>query len=71
MIYWLIAVRPASVDFLIATDSEVKKVNWSTRKDIKGSTFVVIGATFILAVFLFAIDVVFKSIFQAIDILAK
>src|SRR5437879_5097261 len=29
--------KPKVVDFLIATDSEMKKVNWTTRKELIGS----------------------------------
>ena len=42
------------VDFLIATDGEMKKVNWSTARDIRMSTVVVIFASLVLAGCLFA-----------------
>ena len=43
---------------LIATDGEMKKVNWSTRKEIVGSTWVVVAATFLLTAVLIAVRVV-------------
>lgn len=55
LIFWLVN-RPASADFLIATEGEMKKVSWSSRKEIIGSTKVVIVATFMLAVILAAVD---------------
>ncbi len=67
--YWFCAVRPSSVDFLIATDMEMKKVNWSTRKDIIASTYVVIGAAFLIATLIFTVDVALKEFFQAIGVL--
>lgn len=67
--YWFCAVKPRSVDFLIATDMEMKKVNWSTRKDIIASTYVVIGAAFLIAALIFTVDVVLKEFFQAIGVL--
>lgn len=67
--YWLCAVRPKTVDFLINTDMEMKKVNWSTRKDIVGSTWVVIGWSFIIAAFIFATDTIMKTFFQFIGVL--
>ena len=42
--------KPANVDFLIATDSEMKKVNWTSRKELIGSTKVVILFMFLIAV---------------------
>lgn len=68
-IYWLVGRRQRSVDFLIATDAEMKKVNWSTRKNIIDSTIVVVSACFLIAGFLFIIDLLFKTIFQAIGVL--
>ena len=34
--------KPSNVDFLIATDSEMKKVNWTTKGELFGSTRVVV-----------------------------
>lgn len=67
--YWLAGTRPATVDFLIATDSEMKRVNWSTAREIRGSTMVVIGACFFMAGALFVFDFAFKMLFQAIGVL--
>lgn len=61
-IYWFVGRSPGSVDFLIATDGEMKKVNWSTRQIIMDSTSVVIGATFLIAFLLFVFDSVFSQI---------
>jgi hypothetical protein len=40
--YYLIGRKPRMVDFMIATEGEMKKVNWSTRREIFGSTILVI-----------------------------
>jgi preprotein translocase subunit SecE len=61
--------RPTNADFLIATDSEMKKVNWTSRKDLIGSTRVVIAFMFLIAFFLFAVDVIFGYFFYLIDVL--
>jgi preprotein translocase SecE subunit len=47
----------------------MKKVNWSTRREIVGSTWVVIVITFALAAMLFGIDLLFAAFFGAIDLL--
>jgi preprotein translocase SecE subunit len=67
--YWLCAIRPKTVDFLINTDMEMKKVNWSTRKDIIGSTWVVIGSSFLIAAFIFIADFLMQAFFKSIGVL--
>jgi preprotein translocase SecE subunit len=61
--------RPSNVDFLIATDSEMKKVNWTSKKDLIGSTRVVILFMFVVAVVLFVYDLFFHTIFYLMGVL--
>jgi preprotein translocase subunit SecE len=61
--------RPSNVDFLIATDSEMKKVNWTSKKELIGSTRVVILFMFVVAVLLFVYDLFFHTIFYLIGVL--
>ncbi len=68
-LYWLVGVKPGTVDFLVATDGEMKKVNWSTRKEIIGSTQVVIVAAVLIAGILFVIDLAFSNFFKLIGVL--
>ncbi len=68
-IYIFVAVRKPAVDFLIATDGEMKKVHWSTRKEIQGSTVVVVVATFLLAAGIFVVDYGFGTFFKLINVL--
>jgi len=67
--YYLIAVHKKVVDFLIATEGEMKKVNWSTRREIMGSTWVVISLTFIVAAIIAFLDAGYSMIFQALKVL--
>ena len=69
LIYFFVAVRKPAVEFLIATDGEMKKVNWSTKREVYGSTVVVIVATFLIAGVLFGIDSVFAQFFKLIGVL--
>jgi preprotein translocase subunit SecE len=62
------ANRKAS-DFMIATEGEMKKVSWSSRREVLGSTKVVIVFTILLSVLLFVIDVVFQYFFRSIGVL--
>ena len=63
--------KPKPADFLIATEGEMKKVAWSIKAEIFGSTKVVIIATFILAALLFMVDLGFRSGFIAMGVLEK
>ena len=67
LMFWLVN-RPSTADFLIATESEMKKVSWSSRKEVIGSTKVVIVTTFILAGVLYGVDMMFVAIFYLLRI---
>lgn len=69
VIYWLVGLKPRTVDFLIATDAEMKKVNWSTRREITVQTQVVIVAFFMIAALIFAIDYVFQGVFRLLHVI--
>ena len=66
---WRMMNKPSNVDFLIATDSEMKKVNWTSRKDLIGSTKVVIVFMFLIALILFLVDIIFSYFFYLIGVL--
>lgn len=61
--YHFIARHHRFVDFLIAVEGEMKKVNWSSRKEIVGSTYVVISMTIFIAVLCFLLDLVYQFLF--------
>lgn len=69
VLYWLIGRKPKVVDFMIATEGELKKVNWSSRREVLGSTWVVIGLTLFIAALLFGYDFVFAALFRAAGVL--
>ena len=69
IIYYYVFLKPSSGDFLIATEGEMKKVNWSTRREIVGSTGVVIFLMFVATVFIFIIDQILVLIFTSIGVL--
>ncbi len=68
---WYYLNKPKVVDFFIATESEMKKVNWTSRKEIVGSTKVVISFMFLMAIFLFFVDLFFAWLFWMIKVLHK
>jgi preprotein translocase subunit SecE len=61
--------HPRTGDFMIATEGEMKKVSWSSRREIIGSTKVVILFTLAMAAYLFAVDLGFQKLFQWIGVL--
>ncbi|MBL8746944.1 MAG: preprotein translocase subunit SecE [Phycisphaerae bacterium] len=67
--YWLAYSKPGSSEFLIATEGEMKKVNWSSRKELIGSTWVVVSVAVLLATSLFLVDLGFSKFFQMIQVL--
>jgi preprotein translocase subunit SecE len=67
--YQLIGRKPKLVDFMIATEGEMRKVNWSTRREIVGSTILVILLTLLIAVYCKVADTAFSAFFQWIDVL--
>jgi preprotein translocase SecE subunit len=69
LVYWLVGAKPGACDFLIATEGEMKKVNWSTRREVVGSTKVVIALVLILAMVLFVVDVLFTVFFSSLGVL--
>lgn len=68
LIFWIVN-KPNAADFMIATEGEMKKVSWSTRQEIIGSTKVVIFTTIFLAMLLFLVDLCFMKFFQFIGVL--
>jgi preprotein translocase SecE subunit len=63
--FWMVN-RPGSADFLIATEGEMKKVAWSGKKEVIGSTKVVIVTTVMIALLLFGVDILFGALFRMI-----
>jgi len=56
--------KPNVVDFLVATETEMKKVSWSSRAELLGSTAVVIVTVFALALFIYFADTIFILFFK-------
>jgi len=55
--------KPSIADFMIAAEGEMKKVSWSSKKEIAVSTFIVIVVVVIMAVLLGATDLTFRTFF--------
>lgn len=53
---WRAVNMPAFADFLIATEAEMNKVSWSTKKKLVQDTIVVLVTTVLLTLFLLFVD---------------
>ncbi|MCP4249928.1 MAG: preprotein translocase subunit SecE [bacterium] len=71
LIFWSVGINRKACDFMIATEGEMKKVHWSSRREIIGSTKVVIMFTIMLAAVLFAVDLIFMTFFSWIGVLRE
>lgn len=69
LLYWLAGVNRKSCDFMIATEGEMKKVSWSSKRELIGSTKVVILFSILIAALLFVVDILFMLLFGAIKVL--
>lgn len=69
LLLYFVSVNPKTGEFLIATDGEMKKVNWSTRKEVIGSTWVVVTTCFLLAGVLFVVDFGLAAFFGLIGVI--
>jgi preprotein translocase SecE subunit len=66
---WRYMNKPQSVDFLVETEKEMAKVNWTTRKELFGSTRVVIAFVVLITVLLFVYDLFFGYVLKYLHIL--
>lgn len=65
LIYWIVN-KPNIADFMISAEGEIKKVSWSSRKEITTSTMVVIFVVAMMACMLFLADAFFRFMFDIV-----
>jgi preprotein translocase SecE subunit len=66
---WRLVNVPAFADFLIATEAELNKVSWTTRKRLIQDTIVVLTTVILMAVALFLADVLWSRLLTGIGVL--
>ena len=66
--FWAVN-KPSLAEFMIMTESEMRKVTWPSRRALISSTKVVIFMTLLLAGLLWVVDVGFKALFEWMHIL--
>src|SRR5262249_26172551 len=53
---WRVVTLPTFADFLTATEAELNKVSWTTRRRLFQDTIVVLTTVLLMAMFLFVMD---------------
>lgn len=66
---WRIVNLPVFADFLIATEAEMNKVSWTTRRRLVQDTIVVLTAVTLMTIFLLIADVVWGNLLKTIGVL--
>ena len=67
LVAWIVNGRKAT-DFLIVTESELKKVSWPTRRELQRQTTVVIAFTVLLGLIIFFADLLFVALMRRLFI---
>ncbi len=67
-LYRVVVNHPARADFLIETETELRKVAWPTRRDYVGSSIVVIVIVALLSLYLTAVDVTLNRLMMWLGI---
>ncbi len=65
LLFWLVN-KPNIADFMIAAEGEIKKVSWSSRREIVASTTIVIGVVLSMGCMLVGVDFVFRYLFEIV-----
>jgi preprotein translocase SecE subunit len=59
---WRVVNWPAFADFLIATEAEMNKVSWTTRRRLMQDTVVVLVTVFLFTAYLFIVDIIWIKV---------
>jgi preprotein translocase SecE subunit len=62
---------PVFADFLIATEAEMNKVSWTSRKNLIQDTIVVLVTVLLLTVFLFVVDQLWAVILTQVNVIQQ
>ncbi|HSV26438.1 MAG TPA: preprotein translocase subunit SecE [Sedimentisphaerales bacterium] len=68
LIFWLVN-RAQIADFMIAAESELRKVSWSNRKEVVTSTIVVICVMLLMSLVLLLVDIGLRFFFGWIGLI--
>ncbi len=67
LIFWVVN-KPNIADFMIAAEGEIKKVSWSSRREIVASTTIVILVVLCMGFMLVGVDFFFQFLFRVLGV---
>lgn len=62
---WRVVNLPTFADFLIATEAEMNKVSWTSRKRLFQDTIVVLTTMILMTLFLFVVDIIWIKVLSS------
>lgn len=68
--FWIVNTSKVA-DFMINAEGEIKKVSWSSKREVILSTYIVILVVFLMTALLFVTDMFFQWIFREIGVLPR
>ncbi len=68
-VYLYVVNHPAVSDFLISTESELRKVSWPEAGEFVNAAIVVLITIFIITGYLAVIDIIFVNLMEVINVL--
>lgn len=66
LVWEFLSNHEKTVDFLVETEKEMKKVSWPSWDELKSSSVVVVLAVLFLGAYLFAVDVILSLLIERI-----
>lgn len=69
LVLWVSFKSKRSSDFLILTESELRKVSWPSKRDLWQQTIVVLVVSGVIGAIILIVDLIFSSIFRGVGIL--
>jgi len=63
---YILVNRPRVAGFLVEVEGELRKVSWPTRREVWGSTLVVLILMLVLSAYIFLVDFVLANIFRGL-----
>jgi preprotein translocase SecE subunit len=66
---WRVVNWPTFADFLIATEAELNKVSWTTKKRLYQDTIVVLTTVVLFTLFLFVVDIAWGFLLSRVGVL--
>jgi len=57
------------LNFLAEVKQEIQKITWTSKEELRVYTKIVVGATFLLGLGIYAIDLFIRSTFDALSVI--